>query len=77
LNVSEGDLGPDTDFLVGIDIIAEGDFVVQNRNGKSEFSFCVPPCVTSCAALEKPPAVFTVDALRALAELVEALQRRV
>jgi predicted aspartyl protease len=43
LDVSEGDLGPDTEMLIGMDVIAIGDFTVQNHNGKTHFSFCVPP----------------------------------
>ena len=42
LVVSEGDLGPAVDMLIGMDVIAHGDFVVQNNAGKTSFSFCFP-----------------------------------
>lgn len=42
LLVSEGNLGPDTELLIGMDVIGHGDFIVQNNSGKTEFSFCFP-----------------------------------
>lgn len=36
------DLGPNSDLLIGMDIIALGDFVITNLNGKTTFSFRIP-----------------------------------
>ena len=38
-----GDLGDGTDLLIGMDIISQGDFMVQNCAGKTHFGFCMPP----------------------------------
>lgn len=43
LNVMDGDLGDNTDLLIGMDVIAMGDFIVQNCAGMTHFSFCIPP----------------------------------
>ena len=43
MNVTRGDLGPNTEMLVGMDVIGLGDFIVQNCAGKTQFSFCFPP----------------------------------
>jgi len=37
------DFPGDTDILIGMDIINMGDFVVCNTNGKTSFSFAIPP----------------------------------
>ncbi len=36
------DLPPNTEILVGMDVIALGDFIVENAHGKTTFSFCLP-----------------------------------
>jgi len=53
VQVSEANLGPNTDVLIGMDIIALGDFLIQNINGKTEFSFCIPPFETKYDMVEK------------------------
>lgn len=42
LRVTEGDLGPDVDVLIGMDVISMGDFAVTNHEGKTTFSFRLP-----------------------------------
>jgi predicted aspartyl protease len=34
---------PGTDVLIGMDIIMMGDFVINNADGKTLFSFAIPP----------------------------------
>ncbi|KAA6302538.1 MAG: hypothetical protein EZS26_001370 [Candidatus Ordinivivax streblomastigis] len=41
LQVTEGDI-TDTDVLIGMDIISQGDFAVTASQGKTKFSFQVP-----------------------------------
>jgi hypothetical protein len=41
--VIASDLGPNTDVLIGMDIIGMGEFVVSLEDGKTVFSFCYPP----------------------------------
>lgn len=41
--VYAADFPGDTDILIGMDIIGMGDFAVCNANGKTSFSFAVPP----------------------------------
>jgi predicted aspartyl protease len=41
LQVTEGDIA-DTDVLIGMDIISQGDFAVTASQGKTKFSFQVP-----------------------------------
>ena len=53
LKVTEGNLGPHTDMLIGMDIIGAGDFIVQNDNGKTSFSFCIPPFENKWDMIEK------------------------
>jgi len=53
LNVSGGNLGPNTEMLVGMDVISAGDFTVQNLNGKTHFSFCYPPFENKYDMLQK------------------------
>ena len=43
LTVTEGILR-DMDLLIGMDVIALGDFAVTNKNGKTTMSFRVPSC---------------------------------
>ena len=42
LRVTEGELGPDADVLIGMDVISMGDFAVTNHNGVTSFSFRLP-----------------------------------
>ena len=42
LRVTHGELGPDTDVLIGMDIISHGDFAVTNQGGQTTFSFRYP-----------------------------------
>ncbi len=44
--VTAGKLSDNTDFLIGMDIIALGDFSVTNVDGKTTFSFRTPSCKT-------------------------------
>lgn len=53
LNISDGDLGAGTEMLIGMDIIASGDFTVQNYDGKTHFSFCMPAFENKYDMLEK------------------------
>lgn len=36
------DLSPDTDLLIGMDIISLGDFAITNNNGKTRMTFRIP-----------------------------------
>lgn len=40
--VGGGNLGDDIDFLIGMDIISQGDFSISNVNGCTTFSFRIP-----------------------------------
>jgi hypothetical protein len=42
IQVTKGGLPPDTDMLIGMDIITQGDFAVTHKNGTTKFSFRVP-----------------------------------
>jgi len=42
ITVTEGNLGPGADVLIGMDIIANGDFSITNFNGQTVFSFRIP-----------------------------------
>lgn len=53
LNVTEGKLGPNTEMLVGMDVIRHGDFIVENNGGKTRFSFCYPPFQNKYDMIEK------------------------
>ena len=44
--VTGGNLDPNTDFLIGMDIITLGDFSITNVGGKTTFSFRFPSCET-------------------------------
>jgi hypothetical protein len=57
LNVSEGDLGPNTEMLIGMDVIGLGDFTVQNFAGKTHFSFCMPGFDNKYDMVEKANAI--------------------
>ena len=52
LSVSDGDLGSD-EMLIGMDVIAMGDFTVQSFAGKTHFAFAVPPFPNKYDMLEK------------------------
>lgn len=42
--VCDSDIGDQgLDMLIGMNIIAQGDFAVTNDQGKTVFSFCLPP----------------------------------
>lgn len=41
------------DLLIGMDIITIGDFSISNRDGKTEFSFAIPPFQNRTNLLEK------------------------
>jgi hypothetical protein len=53
LNITDGNLGPQTDMLIGMDVISLGDFAVQIRDGKTVFSFAMPPFETKYDMYEK------------------------
>jgi hypothetical protein len=42
IKVTKANLGPDTDVLIGMDIITRGDFAITNTNGKTIFTFRMP-----------------------------------
>ncbi len=42
VKVTKANLGPNTDVLIGMDIITLGDFAVTNKDGKTVFSFRTP-----------------------------------
>ena len=42
VKVTKTNLGPDTDVLIGMDIISLGDFAITNKDGKTVFSFRIP-----------------------------------
>lgn len=44
LRVTKGSLG-DIDLLIGMDIIREGDFAITYNEGKTVFSFRMPPLI--------------------------------
>lgn len=46
LKVTKGNLGPNVDVLVGMDVISQGDFSVTNQNGNTVFSFRIPSAHT-------------------------------
>jgi len=53
VRVSEGTLLNDVDVLIGMDIIQLGDFAISNTNGKTIFSYCLPPHKNPVDLLEK------------------------
>lgn len=53
VRVSEGKLLDNIDILIGMDIIQLGDFAISNTNGKTIFSYCLPPHKNPIDLLEK------------------------
>jgi len=53
VRVSEGKLLDNVDVLIGMDIIQLGDFAISNINGKTRFSYCLPPHKNPIDLLEK------------------------
>ncbi|MBU0684094.1 MAG: retroviral-like aspartic protease family protein [Candidatus Omnitrophica bacterium] len=53
VKVSEGKLMDNIDVLIGMDIIQSGDFCISNSNGKTVFSYCLPPHKNPIDLLEK------------------------
>ncbi len=53
VRVSEGKLLDKIDILIGMDIIQLGDFAISNTNGKTIFSYCLPPHKNPIDLLEK------------------------
>ena len=53
VRVSEGKLLDNVDVLIGMDIIQLGDFAISNTNGKTIFSYCLPPHKNPIDLLEK------------------------
>jgi len=47
----------DVDLLIGMDIITTGDFCISNGEGKTLFSFAIPPFVNKTDLYEKALAV--------------------
>lgn len=43
----------DFDVLIGMDIISMGDFAISNGNGKTHFSYCIPPHKNPICLYEK------------------------
>lgn len=43
VTVTEGDLSPDIQLLIGMDIITLGDFSITHKDGNTKMSFGVPP----------------------------------
>ena len=41
------------DILIGMNIIQAGDFHISNHDGKTEFSFCMPPHENRIDLVEK------------------------
>lgn len=52
VQVASGNLTEDTDFLIGMDIISQGDFAVTNAENKTVFSYRYPSCETIDYCLE-------------------------
>lgn len=42
-----------TDILIGMDIIQSGDFSISNSNGRTHFSYCLPPHSNPICLVEK------------------------
>lgn len=55
VKVAEGILFGDTDILIGMDIISQGDFAVTNSDGKTTFSFRIPSTETIDFVKRMPP----------------------
>lgn len=43
VTVTEGELPPDTELLIGMDIITLGDFSITHKDGNTKMSFGMPP----------------------------------
>ena len=48
---------PNTDILIGMDIIDQGDFAISNAGGKTLFTFAIPPFEDKTDLYEKADAV--------------------
>ena len=48
---------PGTDVLIGMDIIMLGDFAISNGEGKTRFSFAIPPFKSKISFTEKANAI--------------------
>jgi len=48
---------PGTDVLIGMDIIMIGDFAISNGNGKTLFSFAIPPFKNKVSYTEKADSI--------------------
>ena len=48
---------PNTDILIGMDIIGQGDFAISNAGGKTLFTFAIPPFEDKTDLYEKADAV--------------------
>ena len=57
VRVSEGKLLDNIDILIGMDIIQLGDFAISNADGKTIFSYCLPPHKNPIDLLEKSKCV--------------------
>ncbi len=53
INAPEANLGPSTEMLIGMDVISLGDFTVQNCDGETHFSLCLPPFANKYDMVEK------------------------
>lgn len=42
LNVAAANLGAETDMLIGMDVISQGNLIIENRGGITRFSFGLP-----------------------------------
>jgi len=42
IEVTKGELGPDSAMLIGMNVISQGDFAVTNAGGHTKFSFRMP-----------------------------------
>lgn len=51
--VSSANLGPNTEMLIGMDIIGHGDFIVQRHKNFHSFSFTCPPFENKFNMIEK------------------------
>jgi len=53
VNVISDVIGDSFDVLIGMDIIAMGDFFISGAEGKTKFSFCIPPHEAPTCLVEK------------------------
>lgn len=47
LQITDGNIGQDIEFLIGMDVITKGDFAVSNHNGRTAFTFRIPSVETT------------------------------